>query len=263
MRVHAMHKVPRFPWNWGTKEHHDAFRQALETRYAVLPYLYSLAHLQHLSPHPPMIHPASWNYPDDAGVLDKTYMIGNSIIAADLSTSHSPDANANSSTVILPKSTTWFLFNSTQTVQGNGLPLERENDLKLNEFPVYVVEGSLIPVHPWDGVVQHSQAQRGLLEIQVYAGADATFALHEDDGFSNDYATSGNVRVTSLIWDDANQLLKWNVIGGEKRYPNGNDYTEIRVALYEKDAKGVVRSGIVDINESGQIAMKEEGTLVG
>jgi len=146
-----------------------------------------------------MIHPASWNYPDDAGVLDKTYMIGNSIIAADLSTSHSPDANANSSTVILPKSTTWFLFNSTQTVQGNGLPLERENDLKLNEFPVYVVEGSLIPVHPWDGVVQHSQAQRGLLEIQVYAGADATFALHEDDGFSNDYATSGNVRVTSLI----------------------------------------------------------------
>jgi hypothetical protein len=47
-----------------------------------------------------------------------------------------------------------------------------------------------------------------------------------------------------------------------KRYPNGNDYTEIRVALYEKDAKGVVRSGIVDINESGQIAMKEEGTLV-
>lgn len=65
-----------------------------------------------------------------------------------------------------------------------------------------------------------------------------------------------------MIWDDANQLLKWNVIGGEKRYPNGNDYTEIRVALYEKDAKGVVRSGIVDINESGQIAMKEEGTLV-
>jgi hypothetical protein len=93
-------------------------------------------------------------------------------------------------------------------------------------------------------------------------GLCATFALHEDDGFSNDYATSDNVRVTSLIWDDANQLLKWNVIGGEKRYPNGNDYTEIRVALYEKDAKGVVRSGIVDINESGQIAMKEEGTLV-
>ena len=129
----------------------------------------------------------------------------------------------------------------------------RNNDLKLNEFPVYVKMGSLLPIHPWDRLVQHSQSQKGLLEMQVYSGKDATFSLREDDGISNNYV-SGNVRVTSFIWKEESQMLLWNVDGGEKMYANGNDYTEIRVALYEK-GKEVVRSKVVKIGTSGQIVM--------
>lgn len=254
MRVHQMHNTPRFPWYWGNELHQEAFRFALNTRYAILPYLYSLAHLQHLPPHPTMIHPASWNYPDQTN-LDKTYMIGDSVIAADLSTSKSFDVNENSSIVILPKGITWFLFNSTQTVLGTGLPLVRDKDLNLNEFPVYVSSGSLLPIHPWDHAVQHSQAQGGLLEVQVYGGADASFELYEDDGMSNDYANSRNFRVTSLIWNDTKSTLMWNVDGGEKSYKDGNDYTEIRAALYNVGATAVVRSKVVKIGTSGQIVI--------
>ena len=256
MRVHQMHNTPRFPWYWGNEIHQNAFRSALNTRYAVLPYLYSLAHQQHLAPHPPMVHPASWTYPNHKN-LDKTYMIGDSVIAADLSTSKSFDPNENSSTVVLPKGTMWFLFNSTQTVEGTGAPLVRDKDLGLNEFPVYVSSGSVLPIHPWGCAVQHSQAQGGLLEVQVYGGADASFSFYEDDGSSNDYANSGNVRVTLLVWNDAKCTLMWNVAGGEERYKGGNDYTDVRVALYRAGAKGVVRSKVVKIGISGQIVMDE------
>ena len=253
MRVHGMHGVPRFPWYWGGEDYQNAFREALNTRYAILPYLYSLSHLQYQAPYPTMIHPASWSFPLEP-YLNQTYMIGDSVIAADISTSHSSsDPNENSSTVILPMDTIWYIFNSSSTVVGTGTPMVRNNDLKLNEFPVYVKLGSLLPIHPWDRLVQHSQSQKGLLEMQVYSGKDATFSLREDDGISNDYV-SGNVRVTSFIWKEESQMLEWNVDGGEKMYANGNDYTEIRVALYEK-GKEVVRSKVVKIGASGQIVM--------
>ena len=254
MRVHQMHNTPRFPWYWGTDLHHDAFRSALNTRYAVLPFLYSLAHRQHLPPHSPMVHPASWSYPGHQN-LNETYMVGDSVIAADLSTSNSFDPNENSSSVVLPDGTIWFLFNSTETVLGTGNPIVRNRDLQLNEFPVYVSRGSIIPIHPWDRAVQHSQAQGGVLEVQVYGGGDASFEMYEDDGTSNDYTNSGNFRVTSFLWNDGTGTLKWKVDGGKKSYNGGNDYTDIRIALYDAGSKDAIRSKTVKIGRKGEVNM--------
>ena len=134
----------------------------------------------------------------------------------------------------------------------------RNKDLQLNEFPVYVSRGSIIPIHPWDRAVQHSQAQGGLLEVQVYGGRDASFEMYEDDGTSNDYTNSGNIRVTSYLWNDGEGTLKWNVDGGEKSYSGGNDYTDIRIALYDTGSKDVVRSKTVQIGVKGEIIMGQE-----
>lgn len=56
-----MHGVPRFPFLWGGVEHQVAFREALNTRYHFLPYLYSLAHRAHRT-NLPIIAPASYEY---------------------------------------------------------------------------------------------------------------------------------------------------------------------------------------------------------
>mmetsp|Transcript_28013 Transcript_28013/g.83713 ORF Transcript_28013/g.83713 Transcript_28013/m.83713 type:complete len:315 (-) Transcript_28013:13-957(-) len=61
MRVHQMHGTPRFPFLWGGEEHQVAFREALNTRYHFLPYLYSLAHRAHRT-NLPIIAPASYEY---------------------------------------------------------------------------------------------------------------------------------------------------------------------------------------------------------
>ena len=184
-------------------------------------------------------------------------MIGDSVIAADLSTAHLKAFlhNENSSTVMLPEGTTWYLFNTTETVAGSGAPLVRDKDLRLDEFPVYVVKGSILPIHPWDRAAQHSQAQKGLLEVQVYGGADAHFVMYEDDGMTNAYATDRDVRTTSFVWDEAQRTLKWSVAGGQKQYDKGNDYTQVRVALFELGARGVLRSKVGQIGAGGHFAM--------
>ncbi len=128
--------------------------------------------------HPPLAHPATFDFPQQQqqGLdLSKTFMIGRSVVAADLSTSHGADANENSSTVVLPAlpaGQCWFRFNATACVRGNRTLVE--TGLALDEFPVYVRAGALLPVHPWDSAVQHSAAQRGLLEVQVYVRAFLT-----------------------------------------------------------------------------------------
>ena len=262
MRVHAMRHTPRFPWYWGGDEHQIAFRQALNTRYAILPYLYSLSHQQHQSPYAPMVHPASWDFPTaslhTSHSLNSTYMVGHSIICADLTTSNNVDPNENSSTVVLPRDVNWFLFNTTEMVVGTGVPLKRNKNLSLLEFPVYVKMGSIVPIHPWDRPSQHSQSQRGLLEIQVYGGDDAMFTLYEDDGMTTDYATKGDVRSTVLQWSEKKKTLAWSVEGGKSQYgPEANDYTELRVAWYAPNAStgGVVRSKAVTIGRGGTLAM--------
>ena len=69
----------------------------------------------------------------------------------------------------------------------------------LDEIPVYVRAGSLLPLGP---VIQHTrQLPGGPLELQIYPGEDATFTLVEDDGETTDYL-KGQVRRTTFTWQD-------------------------------------------------------------
>ena len=255
MRVHQMHGVPRFPWLWGGAEHQIAFRSALNTRYALIPTLYSLAHAQMKFPYMPMVRPASFVFPEEEG-LEKQYMVGNSFVISDLSVSHSLDPKENHSRAILPwdEGKSWFVFNTTRSMKG-GQTVERV-DLALDEFPVYVRAGTIVPIHPFDNIVQHSAAQRGILELQVYPGRNASFAMIEDDGFSNDYAFENATRTTIWKWNNDERIVSWTV-DGPPSYTSSwqNDYTQVRAAVHFPNGTSPVRSSIYDIGTRGSISI--------
>lgn len=101
MRTHAMHGVPRFPFMWApdSPAHQEAFRAALDTRYAFLPHLYSLAWASHVRL-VPIVQPASYVFPGNVpgfpvAVGDVTYMVGEHLLPADVSTSRVSDPNEN------------------------------------------------------------------------------------------------------------------------------------------------------------------------
>lgn len=89
MRTHGWTRAgpPKFPFLWGGAAHQDAFRAALELRYHFLPHLYSLAHKAHhegvLIARPAFFEPA---FGDDADRLAWTYLLGDSILPAEVIT---------------------------------------------------------------------------------------------------------------------------------------------------------------------------------
>ena len=122
MRVHQMHGLPRFPFLWGDKAHQDAFRGALNTRYAFLPHLYSLGHRLYAQS-VPIARRASdidGTFPRDCGSVGAktcqsigTYMVGDSLLPGDSDLIERISNNdPNAYTIAFPPGN-WFPFNTS------------------------------------------------------------------------------------------------------------------------------------------------------
>jgi alpha-glucosidase (family GH31 glycosyl hydrolase) len=250
MRVHAMHGTPRFPYLWGGEAQQAAFRAALNTRYHFIPYIYSLFHRLRLS-YRPIVQPASWLFPDNApsfplAAADATYMMGDSLLPADVSTSNGPDPNENVTHVNIPPGV-WYRYNDTYAITGPVLDLTYDN-VALDELVLFVAAGSVLTLNR--DVVQHTGQLGGALEVHVYAGADGSFTLFEDDGATEAYIDSPAtaVRSTVFTWDDAGKTLSWSSTGS---FMGPNSYTTLDpVYLFAANASGPVVKGPVSFTGS-------------
>jgi alpha-D-xyloside xylohydrolase len=102
---------------------------------------------------------------------------------------------------LLPAGGDWVDFWTGQRHPG-GHRVER--DYALDEFPLFVRAGAIVPLGP---VVEHTgQRPDAPWEIRVYPGADASFTLYEDDGETYAYE-HGERATTALRWDDAGRTL--------------------------------------------------------
>jgi len=238
MRVHSTKTAtPHFPWLWG-EPYASLMRAALDLRYQLLPYHYSLAHRMHTS-RKLWIRPLAAEFPSDpkAAPIASQWLDGDLLVAPILS-------QASERNVYLPAGT-WYAFNSSATTEG---PATLGGTAALAEVPVYVRPGAVVPLAP---VVQHSGAlPGGALEVQVYAGADGSFTLVEDDGESTAYA-SGAVRSTRLAWDDGARTLSWAVVDATAAGTAG--FSQLFVRRF--DAAGVASSAVVQIGKGGSVKL--------
>eukprot|EP00035_Acanthoeca_spectabilis_P009871 m.173747 g.173747 ORF g.173747 m.173747 type:complete len:864 (+) comp14861_c0_seq3:88-2679(+) len=248
MRVHQMHGTPRFPFLWGGAAHQQAFREALNTRYHFLPYLYSLAHRAHRT-NRPIIAPASYEYEMGlAGAgspLDNQIMVGGDLIPADVSTGKTPD-NENASTVVLPPGD-WYTLNKSGTTPGSQTI---NATLALNEFPVYVRPGAILPLQ--QSVIQKSDDVGGQLLVQVYAGRSNSFVMVEDDGSTLSYTTdyAGATKSTVWQWDDAGKTLSWASTGGFAG--NANTFSTVQAQLFTASAATMAKA--MPLTPTGKIS---------
>jgi alpha-D-xyloside xylohydrolase len=138
----------------------------------------------------------------------------------------------------LPASTGWFDFWSGEKVAG-GQSVTRETPL--NVFPFYIREGSILPLGP---VMQYATEQPDApYEVRIYAGADATFTLYEDDNETYDYE-KGAYSTYALNWSQATQSL---TIGARKgRFPGMVQKRELRLVLIDGHNPPRTRSHLYD-----------------
>ena len=72
--------------------------------------------------------------------------------------------------------------------------------MSLETIPIFVRAGSVLPLGP---EVQHTGEDAfGPLEVRIYAGADATFDLYEDDGDGYGYEQD-EFSTTTLQWSES------------------------------------------------------------
>ncbi len=222
MRAHSeFNSTPRFPWLYGP-EAEAAVRKALNLRYRLIPYYYSLSHENHTTA-APLMRPLAMEFPGDEKVATRTdeWLLGKGLLAAPLLN------EGGTRNVYLPAGR-WFDFGSTHFTDGaQTVPVTA----KLDDVPVYVRAGTLLPLGP---VVQ-STAERSSepLEMQIYGGHDAAFDLVEDDGETRAYQ-QGVVRITHFSWDERAQTLTWKVSGD---YQGDTAFSAVKAVLFSPGAR--------------------------
>jgi alpha-glucosidase len=222
MRSHSEKNViPHFPWLSGP-EPEAAIRKALDLRYRLIPYYYSLAHATWLTG-APLMRPLVMEFPDDANVsgLTSEWLMGRGLLAA-------PILNAGGARTVYLPNDQWYNFGTTQVMQG---PQTVNVTAALDEIPVYVRAGTLLPLGP---VLQYTgQATTEPLELQVYPGHDGTFNFVQDDGKTLAYQ-SGNTRTVAFSWSDGGRTLSWKITGG---YRGANVFHAMKAVLFSPQGR--------------------------
>ena len=235
MRAHSVNRVkPHFPWLFGPAAE-DAIRKALDLRYRLIPYYYSLAYETHATG-VPLMRPLVMEFPQDPKVADLSdqWLMGNGLMVAPILTTN------DQRSVYLPAGN-WYEFDTNTKLNGSRTVVATA---QLDQIPVYVREGTILPLGP---VIQHtSQLPGGPLELQIYPGKDATFTLFEDDGGTTDYL-KGQVRRTTFTWQDKTRRLSWK---SEGPYAGKDIFQNLQVVLF--DPRGKTGAGSA-LNSSGQL----------
>jgi alpha-glucosidase (family GH31 glycosyl hydrolase) len=253
MRVHSrVQNPPKWPWLYGDAAE-ESMRRSLALRYRLLPMVYSLAH--HAHDHgTPVVRPLMYEFPDDENVahVEDQFTLGASLLAAPVLTE-----NATTRDVVFPRGASWFIFNDTSAAHAGGQSLTLRG-LTLQDFPLFVRAGSILPLAPlgvqWSGAM----AATGPLEVQVYAGTDASFQLVEDDGETTAYdcAASGPAcetaaRRTGLTWTEATSTFEWRCNAGG--YSGVNAFKKLRVVLFRPGTEVPLTSDIVVVGTGGKL----------
>jgi alpha-glucosidase (family GH31 glycosyl hydrolase) len=243
-RSHGRTWKLRLPWSWNTgdpgpsevanyaggaavpdaSELHNAAvepvcRKFLELRYRLLPYLYTAVREAHDTGMP--IVRALWlHYPTDrtAAARGDEYLWGRDILVAPVI-----EKGATSRAVYLPAGR-WYDFWTEELIDG-GREVSRPVDLAT--MPLFVRGGAVLPLGP---VKQYTtEPVDAPLIVQIYPGADAAFAMYEDDGATFAHERGDWMRI-DLRWEDRQRRLSLRLGAGSRMRPPNNRRIQARVA---------------------------------
>jgi alpha-D-xyloside xylohydrolase len=181
-------------------------RNYLDLRYRLLPYLYSVA-WQVTSNGSTFMRPLVMDFPDDQAVLSigNQYLFGPSILVTPVTT-----AGATTQSVYLPLgSAPWTNFWTGETCPAGQ---RVEAAAPIETLPLFIRPGSILPLGPF--LQYSSEKPADPIELRIYAGANGTFTLYEDEGDSYRYER-GALATIPFAWDDATKTLALGERKGE------------------------------------------------
>ena len=172
------------PWVHGAE--HEAIRKHyIEERYRLLPYIYTaVEEMTRIGI--PLMRPLLLEYPQSPEFFgdDSEFLFGHDLFVSPVTT------ELQDLKVIQLPPGSWYDYWTGEK--------SSERELKklqpaLNEVPVYVRAGAIVPRQP---LVQNTgETPNGPLELRVYPGPDCKGSLYQDDGHSLNYENGEFLRV--------------------------------------------------------------------
>jgi len=165
------------PWSFGEAAL-KIIRTYIELRYTLLPYIYTAFH-QYVNEFTPMLKPISMFDQSDQDTLYRVdeFLMGDHILVCPVL-----EPNAKSRYVYLPKGK-WYNYWTNKVFEGGKEILA---EAPLEQIPLYIREGAVIPFYPVMQYVGEKQVDQ--LTIKVYYGGESLNSyLYEDSGDGYDY----------------------------------------------------------------------------
>lgn len=229
MRVHGYMSDTEF-WNYGPEVTRQA-RAALAVRYRLFPYLYAGA-ADITFRHGTLMRPLVMDFPHDTLALRQTteYMFGPALLVAPVT---APGLSVTD--VYLPATPGgWYDFWTGLPTDGDSI---RTLPVSPEHIPVFVRAGSILPLA--EGELQSTvEARCADWEIHIYAGADGSFTLYEDEGTNYRYE-QGACATVRLTWDDARRTLTLHPRQGS--FEGMRTERPIRLILHDRGQQPVTR----------------------
>lgn len=193
-RIHG-YKSNTEVWRYG-KAFEQTARKYLDLRYQLMPYIYTMASKITFDGDI-MMKPLAFAYPHDQNTWDtgSQYLFGSSIMVAPVT-----DYKSRSRSVYIPQGS-WYNFWTGEKITG---PKRMKAEAPLDEIPLFVKAGSIIPVGP---KVQYAvQPSDKAIRLFIYPGADGAFQLYNDDGETYQYE-QGRYSKIPMNWNEQTKQL--------------------------------------------------------
>jgi alpha-D-xyloside xylohydrolase len=194
MRTHGSRKHNEV-WSYG-KQAEPILEQYLKLRYELMPYIYSLGYFTHETG-APFLRALFMDFPGDPKVADigDEYMFGPAFLVAPVT-----EQGATTKQVYLPAGADWYNYWTHERLHGGQTVTV---NAPIDKLPLFVRAGSILPL---GSAVESTSEKQSITKVQVWPGANADFALYQDDGRTYAYE-KGDFQLTRLHWDDASHQL--------------------------------------------------------
>ena len=186
-------------WNIAPADH-PAYKTIVaydKLRYRLMPYLYSMAGMVHFKDYT-MMRGLVMDFNGDDNVYDikDQWMFGPALMACPVG-----EYQKYSRNVYLPKQKGWYDFYTGKHYAGGQTIVA---DAPFDKIPVFVPEGSILPIGPemeWS-----DQKKAELIDLYVYAGKDGSYTLYEDEGTNYNYE-KGKYAMIDFKYNDAQKTV--------------------------------------------------------
>ncbi|MEK4250683.1 glycoside hydrolase family 31 protein [Paenibacillus sp. FSL W7-1287] len=189
---------------WMYPSYTQYIRDAIQLRYQLIPYYYSLLYEASVSG-APIMRPLVYEFQDDPQVWEESFqfMIGASLLVANVV---EPEVRKHS--IYLPRGANWVDWSTKKRYEG-GQYIELE--VTLSSIPMFIRSGGIIPLATQLRNIHLDTIKK--LVVLIEGSQDGSFTYYDDDGVSSSYKNENYYNLTIDVDAKENTIITFTEKG--------------------------------------------------